>query len=330
MSAVAEPAETEAAEYFSVSVNVFVPERCAGVRLYLADGGSQAMKLYRAETVPFEEKDRRRLAENGVRFLYVRHADQARFQAYLRENLPEVLADETVPLTQRLASLNEVVRDVLAAAFHGGNIDQTVQTSKDLAENCVAMLSREDVVAREVVRVLHHDYHTFTHSANVAFYCVLLANALGIRQPETLHEIAVGGFLHDLGKLDIPQWILNKPDRLTDQEYEIVQDHPRNGFLKLCHRTDLDLGQLMMAYHHHERIDGGGYPVGCSRAELHDWARICKVVDVFEAMTSDRPYRSGISIKDVLELMDRGSGKVFDEDMLKCWKTIIASGIDVC
>ena len=82
----------------------------------------------------------------------------------------------------------------------------------------------------------------------------------------------------------------------------------------------------MMVYQHHERLDGGGYPVRCSANEIHDWARICAVSDVFEALTSNRPYRVGMSHASAFEIMDRSSGSGFDKGIYECWKRLIETG----
>jgi HD-GYP domain-containing protein (c-di-GMP phosphodiesterase class II) len=104
--------------------------------------------------------------------------------------------------------------------------------------------------------------------------------------------------------------------------------HPILGFRKLAHRPELNEGQLMMAYQHHERIDGRGYPVGCVGSEIHPWAKLCSVVDVFEAVTSRRPYRQPLSRSKALELQERESGTAFDAEMLKCWKSVIQSSFE--
>src|SRR5205814_137178 len=139
-----------------------------------------------------------------------------------------------------------------------------------------------------------------------------------------LSAIAAGGLLHDAGKLDIPSEILTKPGKLTDAEFTIVRRHPTLGFRKLCHRKDLSLGQMMMIYQHHEHVDGGGYPVRSVLRELHEWGRICAVADVFEALTSNRPYRAGFSFPTACGIMQEQSGTSFDKDFLKCWMQLVS------
>jgi putative nucleotidyltransferase with HDIG domain len=170
--------------------------------------------------------------------------------------------------------------------------------------------------------VLHHDYATFTHSANVAFYSAMLASELGLGQ-EDVQQITAGGLLHDLGKLEIDEKILCKPGKLDDDEFRTIRMHPTNGFRKLARREDLSAGQLMMVYQHHERIDGRGYPTGCVGEDVHLWAKICAVVDVFEALTSHRPYRSPMPRARAIELLARDSGTAFDPEIFSCWAAII-------
>ena len=113
--------------------------------------------------------------------------------------------------------------------------------------------------------------------------------------------------------------LLNKTTRLTRAEQEVVRRHPVRGFEDLCLRPDLNWGQLMMVYQHHERCDGRGYPQGLVGNEIHQWARLCAVADVYDALTRDRSYRKGADTQDVLEYMDRESGRVFDDDICQCW-----------
>lgn len=281
------------------------------------------MTLYRGPEVALESDDLTRLLQRGQTKLFVRAEDHTNYQTYLRENLDEVLGDESIEVSRRFASLNEVVRDVLATAFEQAEVDETVEQCQDLARHNVELICRDDAVESDLLGVMYHDYHTFTHSANVSFYCVMLAKALQISDHDTLTQIGTAGLLHDLGKLEIPENILCKKGRLDDAEFEVIQAHPRTGFEKLCHRDDLTFGQLMMVYQHHERLDGKGYPVGVVDGDIHEWARLCTVVDVFEALTSNRPYRAGMPIEEALTLMDRDSGVAFDVEMLECWKSTI-------
>jgi HD-GYP domain-containing protein (c-di-GMP phosphodiesterase class II) len=165
----------------------------------------------------------------------------------------------------------------------------------------------------------------FTHALNVATYSLLLARRFGITDEQQLMQIGQGALLHDLGKQQIPHSITHKPGKLNDQERRIVQRHPIWGFKQLCRRTDLSWGQLMMVYQHHERCDGRGYPVGSLRSEIHEYARLCAIADVYDAAQRDRPDRRASRKEDILDYLDRQAGRGFDEEMTRCWIATVVS-----
>lgn len=308
----------------AVSVATLLPGTVPGTSLYISATGSGSYTLYRAPEHPITEADLENLRRRGISKLYVAGEDHQRYQAYLREHLDHVLEDDTVPHMQRVGCLNAVVRDVLGDVFQQRNLDEQIGQLKEYGEKIVGAICRDGIVLTELRGVLYHDYHTFTHSANVAMYSVMLARALGISDREELSEIATGGLLHDAGKLDIPPGILTKPGRLDDAELRMIRRHPDFGFRKLCQRDDLSRRQLMMVYQHHEQIDGSGYPVRSAGSEIHLWGRICGVADVFEALTANRPYRAGSSFAQACEMMNERSGKAFDEEVLRCWMHFVA------
>jgi HD-GYP domain-containing protein (c-di-GMP phosphodiesterase class II) len=311
--------------YIPISVKTLRADQSIGIALYLRDSGADSLFLYRDRGIPLNESDLKSLQTRGLTTLYARSDEFEIYQRYLRDNLDSVLANESVPVVNRFSHLNEVIRHVLAESFRRNETSGTVTTCQKIAHKAVDLICRKDAVASELLGVLYHDYCTFTHSANVCYYCVFLAKALGISSHSDLHCIAVAGLLHDLGKLEIPETILNKPGVLSAAQRDIMKEHPRTGFLKLCHRHDLSRDQLMMVYQHHERIDGKGYPVGHVGAEIHDWGRICAVVDVYEALTSNRPYRSALGRNEAFGIMGRDAGRALDKELFACWLQAIST-----
>lgn len=303
--------------FIPVAVTTLVPATSTPFPLFLRDGSSY--RLYRGADCPFEMRDRDRLLQNGVTRLYVAHDSLDQYKTYLRTQLDDLLADESLPARERLGGLNEVVRSVLQDDFARGDSDRIVNSAKALAEQTVQAICRTDAVATDLFSVMHHDYQTFTHSANVTYLSVLLASELGWPDGD-LRLIATGALLHDLGKLQIPEQILNKNGRLDIAEFAIVQRHPTAGFEAVCRRADLTWGQLMMVYQHHEDWMGGGYPVGSVRTEIHPWARICTVADVFEALTANRPYRKGMPITEALDLMSGRMKDKFEPELFQCFQ----------
>jgi HD-GYP domain-containing protein (c-di-GMP phosphodiesterase class II) len=291
--------------------------------LYLQRAGGHEFKLYRDAGAELKASDLARLVDAGITTVFLDGGEYGRFQEELRTSLDAIVADERLPPAQRFSVVNEVVRGVLRDAFRRGNIDHTVKATGDLAEHVVDLVCRDDEVLSELNSVLHFDYSTFTHSANVGYYSLMLADKLGITDRAVLRKIGIGALLHDIGKLGIPEKILLKPGRLSPEEWNVLRAHPAKGLVALRDQDQLDFGQLMMVYQHHERIDGTGYPVRLEGNEIHEWARICAVADVYEALTSDRPYRRGLSRTVALEVIENGEGKGLEREFLQCWKKTI-------
>ena len=319
-------------DYVPISVATLLPAEVVGLNLFQqectdlkrSENGDQTefrYNLYRASEYPLTLDDLDRLRGRGVHRLYIAKSSQATYQKYLRK-LATNSANDSIPLTARAGALNEVVRDVLHAAFTRGNADQTVDAADKLGTLAADIITNDEFATSDLFDVLHHDYATFTHSANVAFYCGMLGAELGFGKEE-IQSITTGGLLHDLGKLEIGEEILCKPGRLDESEFRRIKMHPLLGFRKLAKRTDISEAQLMMAYQHHERLDGTGYPVGQKEDDIHPWAKICSVVDVYEALTSQRPYRSPMTSSKAIAMLQRDSGTAFDPEILQCWISII-------
>jgi putative nucleotidyltransferase with HDIG domain len=311
----------QGADFIPISVATLLPTEMVGLDLYQQEVDSERLVLYRGAEFPLSMDDLERLRGRGVHRLFISKASRTLYQKYLRK-IATSDNPGSIPLAARAGALNEVVRDVLESAFSRDNVDQTVHAAEKLGTLAADIVTKDEFAVSDLFQVLHHDYATFTHSANVAFYCGILAGELGYSRAD-IELITTGGLLHDLGKLEIDEEILCKPGKLDDLEFRKIRMHPLLGFKKLAHRDDLLEGQLMMAYQHHERLDGKGYPVGCMESDIHPWAKLCAVVDVFEALTSQRPYRTPMPRSKALMLQQRDSGAAFDPEMLACWKSII-------
>lgn len=157
------------------------------------------------------------------------------------------------------------------------------------------------------------DAYTGGHLWRVSQYSLETARALGVNETEC-QRIALSGFLHDLGKVGVPDAILNKPDKLTDDEYNVIKTHPEIGARLL---EDHPLASLAMGgvLCHHETPDGKGYPKGLSGEAIPLDARIIGIADAFDAMTSSRPYRKGMPIEKALSIIKENLGRQFFTDV---------------
>jgi len=157
------------------------------------------------------------------------------------------------------------------------------------------------------------DPYTGGHLWRVARFSQVLAEAINLPRPDVA-RIALGGFLHDLGKIGVPDAILNKPDRLTEDEYAVIKTHPEIGARALSGHPLAELARAAILSHH-ETPDGKGYPHGLHAADIPLDARIVGVADAFDAMTSTRPYRRGMPITKALDILQENLGRQFDRTL---------------
>jgi HD-GYP domain-containing protein (c-di-GMP phosphodiesterase class II) len=159
------------------------------------------------------------------------------------------------------------------------------------------------------------DLNTGVHSTRLAEWGMRVARDLGV--PETrMADMEMGALLHDIGKIGVPDQILNKPSRLTDEEYEVVKRHPEFGWTVIRKLPGLEHTSLYVL-HHHENFDGTGYPARLKSSEIPIGARILSVIDAFDAMVSRRPYRAGMPLEEAIRRLHQSSGTQFDPDVVK-------------
>ena len=157
-------------------------------------------------------------------------------------------------------------------------------------------------------------YETFQHSARVASVSRLVGEYCGLPDEELRH-LELGALLHDIGKIAIPRNVLMKPGKLTDEEWRVMKEHPAIGSRVLLGFPEL-AEEAQVVYSHHESYDGAGYPQGLSGEQIPFGARIFSIVDTFDAMTSDRPYRAAQSVDAARTEIERVSGTQFDPKLV--------------
>jgi putative nucleotidyltransferase with HDIG domain len=192
----------------------------------------------------------------------------------------------------------------------------------DLVEHEEAFLGGR--VRALLVRLGDKDPSTEGHTRRVATMAVALGERLGL--PESrLRQLALGGLLHDIGKLTVPNEILNKPAQLTDEEFAEIRRHPSAGRELLTELGGFSPLVLELVESHHERLDGAGYPNGIPASELALEVRILTVADVYDALTTDRVYRKAWSVQRALELLDYDAGQAFDPDCVASLRSLVSA-----
>jgi HD-GYP domain-containing protein (c-di-GMP phosphodiesterase class II) len=299
-----------------IAVETLLPRDALDFDIYIWPSADSPPVLYREANYPLEEVDLDRLLSQGVHVVYIPAAKCRSYQQYLRK---VVLRNSRLRPTQRFMLLKKANRAVFESAFRSGVPGRMMEFAEEFGRQLWEVVCDREMVLTHLFAVMDHDYLTYTHLTNVCTYSVALAHWLGIRRPGDIEAIAAGALLHDYGKRHVPPAILNKRDRLTPSEREIIRQHVVAGFTAFCSQENIQWGQLMMLYQHHERLNGRGYPVGLTGEEIHPWAKICAIADVFDALTSARPYRPPDPLEDVLEYLQQRAGNDFDPEMVRCW-----------
>ncbi len=203
-------------------------------------------------------------------------------------------------------------------ALEDVRLGQAVDTdaAKELVTEVTNSITRSPHALVWLTNMKERDEYTSIHCMNVCVMSVSFGRTLGMEKAE-LETLGLGGLLHDLGKMRVPLEILNKPSKLTFEEFEVMKTHPMEGYNMLKKQGDLPREVLDIVKHHHERRNGKGYPSQLDGDQINNMTRIVAIVDVYDAITSDRCYHDAISPYDALKNMYEWVKEDFDKDMIE-------------
>ncbi|EGO65786.1 HD-GYP domain-containing protein [Acetonema longum] len=241
-----------------------------------------------------------------------------RLQEIVRHIYVEEAGTEVIEDTDR--SAQDVRFNVLLEAYNivnGISVGKHVDIFKEKEQVLVLLdelCQRKDIQPVFIALRNYNDY-LFEHSINVFFISMLIAIDMEFDRSR-LRELGVGSLLHDTGMLQIPAAIVNKPGKLTIEETREVKKHTELGYELLRQNPDISLMAANCAWQHHERFDGSGYPRGLREKEIHEFARIVAVADVYTAMTAKTPYRKAIPVYDTVALIAKTAGVYFDHEIV--------------
>lgn len=224
---------------------------------------------------------------------------------------------------EKAAAIRKQAVGVVRSVMQDVRLGKAVELDRvtPVVEDIAASVLRNPSALIGLLRIKNKDDYTFLHSVSV---CTLLVAFCGSRGLDSsiAYEAGLGGILHDVGKAMIPDEILNKPGRLTDEEFAIVKRHPRDGFDILQQVSGVSEVALDITLHHHERRDGSGYPNKLPESEISEMARMAAIVDVYDAITADRCYHKGMPPAEALRKMYEWSKFHFDpvltQEFMKC------------
>ena len=247
----------------------------------------------------------RKLRQIGIQSVTVTSMDPA----YKLPPPPDVIEEKT-----RINAISTVY-NTFQSIEENGTLDTTALQRVtdsivfDLFENRNNLVQLTDIRA--------HDAYTFAHSVNVAVLSAMMGMLCHMPRDE-ISLITLGGLLHDLGKVDVSSDILTKNRGLSDREFKIMKNHPLDGSRRILNVSDLPKKSILaaIAAQHHEHIDGSGYPNGITGNEMHHYAKITAIADVYDALTSERPYKKAYMPNIAYNIMHNINKGQFDQDLL--------------
>ncbi|MDR7304960.1 HD-GYP domain-containing protein [Rhodoferax saidenbachensis] len=214
---------------------------------------------------------------------------------------------------QRAAKICHQSKQAVISMFQEARMGRTVDAggAMQMVEEITDSVTRNPGALISLARLKTADDYTYMHSVAVCAMMVALAKQLGLDEAQT-RSAGLAGLMHDLGKATMPMDVLNKPGKLTDAEFSIIKTHPEEGYRLLLGGKDVDPMVLEVCLHHHEKNDGSGYPNGLKGDEISLFAKMGAVCDVYDAITSNRPYKTGWDPAESLRKMAEWSNGHFD------------------
>jgi putative nucleotidyltransferase with HDIG domain len=220
-----------------------------------------------------------------------------------------------------MATIRRLYRDAVSVAGRLWDSAQTegkpdITMARTMIDGLAQAVAENRTALLALTALKDYDNYTFTHMVNVSILMMGQARGLGVEGP-LLREFGLAGLMHDIGKVKTPLEILNKPDKLTDAEFAIMKRHTVDGAEMLRRTPDVPTLAPVVAFEHHLRLDGSGYPDGVVRSGLNVGTMLCTIADVYDAMRSQRVYQKGSPTDRILEVMKANDGRRFNQHLVR-------------
>ena len=263
--------------------------------IHQAASGEEALERIRSAPPDLVLLDLQMPGKSGHDVLADIRADEA------TRLLPVVMLTGAATRQEKLKAIDAGVTDFIAKPFSNEELTARVRSLVQLKFVTDALEDAERVIIALAKTIDARDPYTSSHSERVSFYAARLGERIGLQGPE-LWAVQQGGLFHDLGKIAIRDSVLLKPGKLTSEEFAEIKRHPVEGRNLIQHMKTLSRA-MEVVYHHHERLDGSGYPEGIAGESIPITARVTNIADIFDALTTARVYRSALTREQALEIM---------------------------
>jgi len=298
-------------KYIPIHIDTIQPNEPLPCDLYLKaiSRGKVTYSLLKREGERLEVQEKERLLQENIPLLFIRDSEIEKYERYLNRLLGMTDPESRSVLLYQRASL--VVRELFEEPLSQFPFLRALWAVDELIKSMV----EDEKLLSNLFELMSYDYHTYTHCVNVCLLSLGFSIHLDLR--DSMRDIGLGSLLHDIGKRMIDREILEKPGPLTDEEWEQMKKHPLYSFEMLRDVGNVSWIACDIALQHHEKMDGSGYPRGLRGAMIHRFSRMVCIADVFDALTSRRPYREGMRLYDALMLMAEEMGGKLDRELLR-------------
>ncbi len=248
-----------------------------------------------------------RLGINGV---YIREGEDVKVTTpvdygHVSEATKKKIEQLTVADRSRVTlteSVKKRVQEGISYLYSNTDANDFADASKSIATELLRAIDANDALAVDIGMLKISDEYTFKHSVDVATMAMVVAKKMGFSEEE-VYDIGVAGLLHDLGKAKVPPEILNKPGKLTEEEFEVMKKHSLYSYNILKNNEGIKDTVKLAVLQHHEKINGQGYPMGLTSPQICKFAKILTVVDIYDALVTERPYKAAFTQRDAVEML---------------------------
>ena len=273
--------------------------------------------LFRERSLPVTPAVIGALVDQRHHHIYIPTAQALEYRRYVGQHIEEILVEGQLPLDEKCEVLYDSAQGLMADIFEQPRSRELVQCSQNLVAGTVRFMVQERTALSYLLKLVSYDYYTYTHSVNVCVFSLALAQRCGITNFDTLRQLGEGTLLHDIGKSLIDPNVTKCKKSLSDEQWEIMRKHPVYGYQLLVEHGVLSDASLDVVRHHHEKINGSGYPDGLHGKTIAPLVRISTIADVFDALTTRRTYRDALASFHALSLMKDEMGRQLDRDFFR-------------
>ncbi|MFP4500891.1 MAG: HD-GYP domain-containing protein [Candidatus Hydrogenedentota bacterium] len=299
-----------------VLLNTFRRGGIVNFDLFIRQPGGAAPGLYHEAARAFGQDAREDLAARKINELWMRHEDRPHLCRYVEEHLSAIRADTGMPLEVRAALLYETAQELVKEVLQSPRSRTLLNRAATIAQHMVRFLSCNTGAFSCLAQCTWRTYETYTHCVDVCVFASGLAAWLGFKDDKAF-DIALGALIHDIGKSEIDPEILRRNGPLSDQEWQVIHQHPIWGEQMLRDTGITNRVVLEIVRHHHEKLSGDGYPDALPGAGIRMPVRIVTIADIFSALTAKRPFGERMGSYDALRLMSKTMGHTLDRSYLR-------------